>query len=172
MKRRTKHRLATLCLIFALVVALMGLLVGCSTTRTYSMPYAFAEDRLFERLHLEINTTLETPGRVQAKADGDLEGPMAMKRYAVDLHGHTSGESLSLTLSHRYNIGASGGEYIQFELARITDSETRITVNYTDRWWGMWPPFVFWNPGPFREKRIHAAIWGNEVANKSAQVIP
>jgi hypothetical protein len=37
---------------------------------------------------------------------------------------------------------------------------TRVKVNYTDRWVGIWPPFVFYNPGILRERRISGMIWG------------
>ncbi len=144
----------------AFLFAAAFFLSGCGTTRTYQMAYADAESLLFERLNLDRNKTIETPNRVQAVAKGGkLEKAMSMQRYAVDLQGYTEDESLALTFSHRYNIGASGAEYIHVEINRVA-AATRIKVNYIDRWWGMWPPFVFWNPGPFRERRIHREIWG------------
>jgi hypothetical protein len=156
--------------ITVLAVAVMGLvgcmLAGCETTRTYNMPYSQAEAVLFERLHLDKDKTLTSPLNVQAKAQDDLAGPMSMKLFAVELHEHTPGTSLSFTCHHLYNIGAVGGQYIRFDLRKQTTDKTRITVDYCDRWWGIWPPFIFWNPGPFRERNIHNAIWGRETANK------
>ena len=130
------------------------------------MPYSRAEGLLFERLHLDRVSTLRNPQRVQARAEDELERPMSMKLFAVDLHESTPGQSLSFTCHHLYDIGAVGGQYMHFDLRKADESTTRIKVDYCDRWWGMWPPFVFWNPGPARERNIHNAIWGKESANQ------
>lgn len=144
----------------------VGVLAGCGTTRTYTMPYSHAETLLFERLHLDKDATLRDPRRVQARAEDDLMRPMSMKLFAVDMNSSTPGQFLSFTCHHLYNIGAVGGQYIRFDLKKKDDDKTSITVDYCDRWWGMWPPFVFWNPGPGRERNIHNAIWGKESANQ------
>jgi hypothetical protein len=130
------------------------------------MSYSQAEELLFERLHLDRDTTLRKPDSVQAKAEGELERPMSMKLFAVVLHESTPSQSLSFTCHHLYNIGAVGGQYILFDLRRLDPSRTRIKVDYCDRWRGMWPPFVFWNPGRARERNIHKAVWGEESANQ------
>ena len=39
---------------------------------------------------------------------------------------------------------------------------TQVRVNYTDRWIGIWPPFVFYNPGMLRERRISRLIFAGE----------
>ena len=162
MKTRTRLIIA------GLAVAVIGvcLLSGCGTTRTYNTPYSKAEEVLFERLHLNKDETLASPVSVQAKADGELGNLMSMKLYVVVLNQYTPGTSLSFTCHHLYDIGAVGGEYIRFDLRKKSADMTSITVDYCDRWYGMWPPFIFWNPGPFRERNIHGAIWEKESANK------
>ncbi len=106
----------------------------------------------------------------QAKADGGLEKSMSMKLFAIDLHDHVPGKHLSFTANHIYNIGANGGEYIRFDLTAKQQDMTEITVNYTDRWIAMFPPFVFLNPGPFREKKIHRIIWQKELPTTDSTV--
>lgn len=170
MKTKRRRLLATITAVAALAT-LSPLLAGCSTTRTYSIPYAKAEDLLFDHLQLDKDLTLQNPRSVQARAEGDLERPMSMKLFAVDLHESTPGQLLSFTCSHLYDIGAVGGQYILFDLRRVDEGSTRVTVDYCDRWWGMWPPFVFWNAGPARERSIHKAIWGQESANHTPEGI-
>ena len=90
-----------------------------------------------------------------------------MRPYGVDVHDDWPNE-LSFTCHHYYDIGAVGGEYIRFDLEKRDPERTRITVDYSDRWYGIWPPFVFWNPGIFRETTIHKLIWANRPANQPA----
>ena len=63
-------------------------------------------------------------------------------------------KKMSIVAKHDYNIGASGGITIRFELMPIDDKHTRVTVRFKDSWTGMWPPFVCWNPGPIKRYRI------------------
>jgi len=170
MKKRTQRFLAALTTATALGVV-VAVLAGCGTTRTYTMTYSHAETLLFTRLHLDKDSTLRNPRLVQARAEDKLMRPMSMKLFAVDLHSNTPGQYLSFTCHHLYNIGAVGGQYIRFDLKKEGDDKTSITVDYCDRWRGMWPPFVFWNPGPGRERKIHNAIWGNESANQAFEAI-
>lgn len=142
-----------------LVAGPAPLLSGCSTTRQYSMPFEKAEAALFDTLHLDKDQVLNNTVMAQAKAEGELEKSMSMKLFAIDLHDHVPNRHLSFTANHIYNIGAHGGEYIRFDLTAKQSDMTEITVNYTDRWVGMWPPFLFLNPGFGREKDIHRIIW-------------
>ena len=96
----------------------------------------------------------------QAKAEGELAKSMTMKLFAVYLHDYVPGQRLSFTASHEYNIGASGSESIRFELTAQKPDATKITVDYTNRWKGIWPPFVVNDTGSSSEKNIHQIIWG------------
>lgn len=58
--------------------------------------------------------------------------------------------------------------YISFDLTAKRPNLTQVTVNYTDRWVGIWPPFVFLNPGPRRERNIHRLIWEKASTNLSS----
>jgi len=145
------------------LILVSGVLSGCATTKSYNIPYSRAESSLFEHLHLDKAKTLSSPRSVQAKAHGDLAKSMSMELFAVDLHEYTPGTSLSLTCRHLYNIGADGGQSIRFDLQRQTANKTRITVDYSDRWSGIWPPFVFSSPGLSQEPAIHSAIWGAQA---------
>lgn len=170
MKPKPKRLLTILATVVA-GGAIADMVAGCGTTRTYRMPYSHAERLLFEHLHIDKDSTLGNPRSVQARAEDALERPMSMRLFAVDLHESTPGESLSFTCHHLYDIGAVGGQYILFDLRKAQENTTRIKVDYCDRWWGMWPPFVFWNPGPARERNIHKAIWGKESANNTSDRI-
>ncbi len=148
-----------------IVLAVLGVVIflgirrlGWGTTRTYNLPFSQAEAFLLYRLGLDEND-LARPLAVQAKVDSVLAEYMSMKLYRVHIDEYKAGEHLSFTCSHRYNIGASGQECIHFDLLKRTSAKTRVTVDYCDRWAGMFPPFVFWNPGLGREKGIHNEIW-------------
>lgn len=82
-----------------------------------------------------------------------------MNLYATQLEMHIQGEALTLLCKHTYNIGANGGEYIRFKIKKIDENRTSVKVDYSDRWAGMWPPFLFWNPGWVRESRIVTHIF-------------
>jgi hypothetical protein len=133
------------------------------------MPFSMAETIFYDTLHLDKEQVLSNPVMAQAKAEGDLRKSMSMRLFAIDLHDYTPNQHLSLTSRHLYNIGATGGEYIRFSLTAVTEEQTKIMVNYTDRWIGIWPPFVFYNPGPKRERNIHRKIWGKKTANRPMQ---
>lgn len=50
-------------------------------------------------------------------------------------------------------------ESIRFDLRAVDANRTKITVDYHDRWYGMWPPFFFNNPGMVAERKILGVIW-------------
>ena len=140
-------------------ILLSAISAGFGTTRTYDIPFDEAATPLFTALHLDPTDTTTKPDWVQAKAENQLATLMRMKLYAVKLDEYKPGTALSFTCSHTYNIGASGAEYIRFRIQKQPSGKSKITVDYCDRWYGMWPPFIFWNPGPFRESKIHKQIW-------------
>lgn len=170
MKKKTKLMLIVPLTTVLLIVLVAPFLAGCSTTRQYSMPFAEAEVALFRALHLDKAQVMNNTIMAQAKAEGELEKSMSMKLFAISLHDHVPGKHLSFTASHIYNIGANGGEYIRFDLTAKQPELTEITVNYTDRWVGMWPPFVFLNPGTKREKNIHMIIWQENLATSDSSL--
>jgi len=171
MKMKTKLMFIALAITALLVVIIAPLLSGCSTTRQYNLPFASAESALFDALHLDKTQVLNNTVMAQAKAEGELAKSMSMTLFAIDLHTCIPDKQLSFTANHIYNIGANGGEYILFELTAKSQNQTEITVNYTDRWVGIWPPFVFLNPGPKRERNIHRLIWETADTNQTSQVI-
>ena len=159
MKIRTKVILITPLVAMLVLACAAPLLSGCATTREYSTPFATTEASLYDALHLDKTQVLSNTVMAQAKAEGELERSMSMRLYAIDVHTYIPDKRLSFTLYHRYDIGANGAEYIRFDIIAKQSDITEVTVNYTDRWVGMWPPFAFLNPGPFREKNIHRLIW-------------
>ena len=128
-------------------------------TRTYDIPFDKATTTLFSALHLDPNDAMTNTVSVQAKAEGILADHMRMKLYAVKLDEYKPGTTLAITCSHTYDIGAYGAEYICFRIQKQDPDKSIITVDYCDRWVGMWPPFLFWNPGPFRDSKILDQIW-------------
>ena len=128
------------------------------TSRTYDISYADAENLLLSSLHISLTELIDRP--LQAKAGDALADSMSMTLYSATLDRYEPNNLLSFTCCHRYNIGATGGEYIHFDIKRVTPAKTKILVNYSDRWRGMFPPFLFWNPGFARERHIHDQVWG------------
>jgi len=168
MKKRISYTAVT----FLGIVVLIGLLVFCygyGTTQTWNIPYSTAENILFSRLSLDKNKLTAGKLSVQAKVDDNLGKYMSMKIYSAKLNRYEPNERLDFMCQHRYNIGAIGGEYIRFSLTKRSPKKTKITVDYCDRWRGIWPPFVFWNPGLGREKHIHHEIWDKKTADKTPQ---
>ena len=159
--------------IFLLALGLAWLIIAMfargGTSKTYNIPFSDAAATLLTRLQLDPALTITQPDLVQAKADDILGTAMSMKLYAVDLQKYERGETLSLLCRHVYNIGASGGEFIRFRLRKKDSQRTHITVDYSDRWYGMWFPFVFWNPGTYRERNIHNLIWESQTANQASE---
>ncbi|MFB6355802.1 MAG: hypothetical protein ABEJ65_04735 [bacterium] len=142
---------------------LMLVVSGCASTQNYSMRYERAQKALFENLHLKQSRMTGDTEPGQARVEGALKNSMSMGIYGVDQHRHVPGERMSFTVRHGYNIGATGSESIYFELLGTSPGTTRITVDYSDRWYGIFPPFVFYNPGLLRESRIHKIIWKKGV---------
>ena len=167
MRRALQIKMKSIILTLAryIVCLVTVIFTGCGTTRTYDIPFEEAEATLFTRLNLDPVQTTTKPDWVQAKAQNELGRVMTKKLYAVVLHEYDPGTALSFTCHHLYDIGAVGGEYIRFDLRTKSPQKTRITVDYCDRWYGMWPPFIFWNPGLIRESKIHKLIWKKDYVN-------
>ena len=149
----------TIIAVIGTTILLSATLSIFGATRTYDIPFDTATTTLFSALHLDPDDTITNTVSAQAKAEGKLADHMRMKLYAVKLDEYKPGATLSFTCSHAYNIGASGAEYIRFRIQKEAPDKSKITVDYCDRWVGMWPPFIFWNPGPFRDSKILDQIW-------------
>jgi hypothetical protein len=145
---------------FMLMIAL-GLSAGCITSRAYDMPCVKAEETLLSRLDLNYSDLGTQSSRIQARADDSLQKFLPMGVYAIDLLAFEPGSHLSFLLYHRYDIGATGANYCMFDLRAQGTNRTAITVDYSDRWRGCWPPFFFLSPGILQERGILKEIWGN-----------
>lgn len=159
MKKRIKQLALTVLGIYMAYLISFLFLKEWSSIRQYQIPFEEAESQLFEALSLVKEQVLNDTRSSQAKAGGKLAKPMSMKLYAIELHSYIPNEHLSFTASHGYNIGASGSESILFDLRANDSDETKVSVNYTDQWIGIFPPFAFANHGPLRERKIHKLIW-------------
>lgn len=135
-------------------------LAGCSTSRICNQSFTQVEGQLLSSIHLEEADIIHSSYLIQAKVEGELARVMSKKIYAVELRSYEAGRRLCFGLRHDYDIGAVGGEYITFDLQRRASGSTRIMVDYCDRWAGVWPPFIFWNPGGMRESKILDQIFG------------
>jgi hypothetical protein len=78
--------------------------------------------------------------------------------FLISMYENITHLKTSIILKREYNIGASGSEVIRFNIAPIDNNRTQVTINYTDSWIGMWPPFVWWNPGLIMECRIKRSL--------------
>ena len=95
--------------------------------------------------------------------------------YHVSIHKHLAFRKTSILLKHEYNIGASGSESIYFNIVPTDDNHTQMTIDYNDSWVGIWPPFVWWNPGVIMEHRIKSSLnsfikWQSE--GRQSRTIP
>jgi hypothetical protein len=158
--KKKKVIIIWLCLLSAILLIILA--VGRGTSRTYAMPYSQAEQLLFAYLHLDKNRILYKRGNVQAQAEGELAIAMSKKLYRVTIQSYVPDSSLSLTCFYRYDLGASGGQYVHFEINKIDDEKTRVTVDFSERYINMIFPDIYWNPGLGRENTILHAIWGGK----------
>jgi hypothetical protein len=133
-------------------------LCGCSTARTFDVPYSEVEARLLKRLQVapeELGRGYRT-----VKADPDLAGCLTVGSSRVDIYDYKAGRSLRLATEMHYDIGAIGGKYLKVKLSRSGDRRTRVSVNYIDKEVGFFLfPFAYVNPGLVREQKIvHCVI--------------
>ncbi len=140
-------------------LGLMILAAGCGTTRTVPLRYPEAESRVLERLGVNRHALTETAWKqTQINVDDELGRSMGMRIFTVKLGEYVPDDRLSFTACHEYDIGATGGEYVDFSIRRSGDAQTTVSVDYSDRAAGcclVLPlPFAYANPGMFREREI------------------
>jgi len=146
-----------------LAVLAAGIIFGIfkfvrGTSRTYNISFSQAEVFLLYRLGIYRDDLARKYSH--AKFDNSLAQYTSEQVYSVRVDEYREGEYLNFTCSCIYNILAEGGEYIRFELKKRGTEKTRITVDYSERFWGPFAPLGFWNPGIVRERDIHNEIWG------------
>ena len=139
----------------------MVYIVFVPATRKYGLTYLQAERMLLDALGLDAKALFNNPKVMQAKVGAELNRYMKMKLYRVRIARHIPGEYLSMTVSHQYNIGASGQERVTFIINRKSKVETSVTVDYCNRWVGIFPPFVYYSSSFINESRIQDLIWGS-----------
>ncbi len=159
-----KNITITICFLFLIIW-----MSGCSASRVYKMPYAEAENLMLARLGIaKKKLTTNKSGSVS------LDEELKKNSYAADIDGsavelnkYQPDRYIKFTAYHRYNIMAAGGEYFYFVVKKINELNTKVSVNYSDRSVGCIPcfgycgiPFIFINPGMFRERKILDAIFG------------
>ncbi len=148
-------------LISVSVICLLLYIVFAPTTRVYGLTYPQTERILLDALHLDANLLFNNPKAMQAKVGPELNRYMKMKLYRVSIARYIPGEYLSMTVSHQYNIGATGQERVTFIISRKSKVKTSVTVDYCNRWVGIFPPFVYYSSSSINESRIQDLIWGS-----------
>ena len=63
-------------------------------------------------------------------------------------------KKLSIAGRAEYNILAYGSSTIRFKVKPVSKDRTRVTVNYGVQCWTFLPPFVYWELGVTKERRI------------------
>ena len=155
-KRRLLVLLISVSVIFLLLYA-----VFVPATRKYELSYPETERMLLDALGLDAERLFNNPKAMQAKVGPELNKYMKMRLYRVRIARHIPGEYLSMSVSHQYNIGANGQERVTFVIRRKSKVKTSVTVDYCDRWVGIFPPFVYYSSGSINESRIQDLIWGS-----------
>jgi hypothetical protein len=156
-----------------LFCALLFILSGCGTARITSTPYSRTEAQVLRRLGIDKGALTETKRkRTQIEVDQDLKKYMRMGVFAVDLQDYQPDDHIRFIAHHLYNIGAVGGEYVQFEIRRLTRENTRVFVDYSDRAIGcLCFPFAYINPGINREERILEYLLDQQPKETSANKV-
>ena len=146
---------------------------GCGTTRTVSGRYPEVESLVLARLGVDKRELTETEWQqTQIRVGDELARWMGMRVFTVQLDDYVPDDHISFTASHSYDIGATGGEYVDFSIRREDANRTRVSVDYSDRAAGcclVVPlPFAYANPGVFREKKIAEYILRENPEKKPA----
>ena len=159
-------------------LGMMLLSSGCGTTRTITMRYHETESLVIGRLGVNKHELTDTQWKqTQIHVDDELGQLMLMRIFTVKLKDYTPDDHISFTAYHEYDIGANGGEYVDFSIRKVDENRTKVSVDYSDRAVGcclVIPlPFAYQNPGICRERRILNYILQEnvkkEAANKALQ---
>ena len=135
-------------------------LCGCSTVRTFDVPYSEVEDRLIERLKVAPEDLARSPRTVAPAVDPTLIRCLTGARFGgVGIDDYKAGQSLSLYLRERYDLGAIGGSRLEVKLRRSGERRTRVSVSYIDKAVGFFIiPYAYVNPGWVREQKIARCV--------------
>ena len=157
---------------FLHLLFLAGLLIlsGCGTVRVSTMPYSKTEAQVLSRLGIDKRSLTQTKRKTtQIQVDDVLKKYMAMRIFSVDLQAYEPDIHIRFIAHHLYDIGAVGGEYIQFDIRQLPDKKTRVSVDYSDRAIGcLCFPFAYINPGIIRERRILQHLLDQQQEEESA----
>lgn len=131
---------------------------GCAYSRVYAIRYERGESVLLSRLKIDKPKLISPPVNVGAHADERLARYMSMEDYGLELNAHEEGRHLRFTASNDYDIGGFGSQKVTFDLTKVDDERTRVSVDFSDRSLSLFI-IPFWNPGLFRERRIAEDIF-------------
>jgi len=140
-------------LLLLLIVVITFTIDAIRNTMIIASPLHETKQALFE--YFDIHEKILNP-KINAIATTEKSPLYGVTDYIlhVSMDENTSPEKFTITLTHDYNIGATGGMTIRFVLTPVDETRTRLTVYFEDSWTGIWPPFVFWNPGMTIKQRI------------------
>jgi len=146
-----KTRIIIMSVVIIFVVVFMSA-VNRKSTLVYEGSLAETKQMLFAYLDVKENSKY-------SPASGTNSPLYELVGYIL----HVSDEKSilgkrSIVAQHEYNIGASGGVMVRFDLVPVDNNNTRVAVSYKDAWVGIWPPFVFWNPGIIVKHRIKDSL--------------
>jgi len=151
-------------------LAWLLILSGCGSVRVSSTPYSETETQVLSRLGIDKRSLTQTKRRTtQIQVDDVLRQYMAMRIFSVDLQKYEPDVHIRFIAHHLYDIGAVGGEYIQFDIRQLAANKTRVLVDYSERAIGcLFIPFAYINPGIIREKKILEYLLDQQPKDTSA----
>jgi len=132
-------------------------LSGCSYSKIYSLRYTQAESVLLTRLKIDKTALVKTKQSL-LRVDEPLAKYMSMKLYGVRLVDYNENHHLRIMASNEYDIGGTGSQSVMFDLEKIADDRTRLTVDFSDRSLTLFI-IPYWNPGISRERHIAELIF-------------
>ena len=137
---------------------------GCMHAQTYQKPYAQMESTLLHRLCIDKGGFIASR-YTRITVDSELGRYLDLNTYWVHLEKYTPEQHLRFTAFNHY-VMAVGRESITFDVRRLDDRRTKLTVDYLDRAMGFFViPFAYANPGPKREVGIARSIFETDIAD-------
>ena len=147
---------------FKLVVLISVLVLILTLTRKTSIIYDGSLDEtnrmILTYLKLDENNFSNRHDYMTGLSTNSPLFQLTERVFLISMNENGTHSKTSIILKHEYNIGASGSEVICFNIMPINDNRTRVTIDYNDSWIGMWPPFVWWNPGAIITYRIKHSL--------------
>jgi hypothetical protein len=134
-------------------------LCGCRTVRTFDVPYSEVEARLIQRLNVIPEELDRNPRTVAREVEPTLARCLSSESFNVGIDDYKAGQSLSLYLRERYDLGAIGGSRLEVKVRRSGERRTRVSVSYIEKAVGFFMiPYAYVNPGWIREPRIARCV--------------